>query len=232
MSNPNTPATKETAVTVQPPKPSPLAVMAAKYNADPARLLETLKATVFKDARNNEELQALVIVANEYGLNPLTREVYAFPAKGGGITPVISIDGWANLANSHPQMDGMEFQWEHDNNGELVSCTCLIYRKDRSRPVTVTEYYDECKRNTDPWKMKHRMLRHKALSQCVRIAFGFSGVYDEDEARDISENARDVTPKMQARTNPINPFEPPAALADAPEQTWDAEAADTEGRDQ
>jgi phage recombination protein Bet len=171
---------------------SPLAVMAAKFNADPAKLLETLKATVFSSARSNEELQALVIVANSYNLNPLTKEIYAFPAKGGGIVPVISIDGWANLANSHPQMDGMDFEWQHDDKGALISCTCIIYRKDRSRPTRVTEYLSECKRSTDPWKMEHRMLRHKALCQCVRIAFGFSGVYDEDEAERIGE--RDVTP--------------------------------------
>jgi phage recombination protein Bet len=189
--------------------------MAAKFHADPAKLLETLKATVFKDARSNEELQALVIVANEYNLNPLTKEIYAFPAKGGGITPVISIDGWVNLANSHPQMDGMDFEWEHDGNGKLVSCTCIVHRKDRAHPIRVTEYLAECKRNTEPWKMEHRMLRHKALCQAVRIAFGYSGVYDEDEAQRINE--RDITP-----TNTALDFSAPVA-----EPTPEKPAAET-----
>jgi len=170
--------------------------MAAKFNADPAKLLDTLKATVFSAARNNEELQALVIVSNQYGLNPLTKEIYAFPAKGGGIVPVVSIDGWANLANSHPAMDGVDFEWCHDE-GKLISCTAIIYRKDRTHPVKVTEYLSECKRATDPWKMEHRMLRHKAFCQCVRIAFGFSGIYDEDEAERIT-STRDVTPKAES----------------------------------
>ncbi len=170
--------------------------MAAKFNADPAKLLDTLKATVFAAARNNEELQALVIVSNQYGLNPLTKEIYAFPAKGGGIVPVVSIDGWANLANSHPAMDGVDFEWEH-TDGKLISCTAIIYRKDRTHPVKVTEYLSECKRATDPWKMEHRMLRHKAFCQCVRIAFGFSGIYDEDEAERIT-STRDVTPKAES----------------------------------
>lgn len=170
--------------------------MAAKFNADPAKLLDTLKATVFSAARNNEELQALVIVSNQYGLNPLTKEIYAFPAKGGGIVPVVSIDGWANLANSHPAMDGVDFEWRHDE-GKLISCTAIIYRKDRTHPVKVTEYLSECKRATDPWKMEHRMLRHKAFCQCVRIAFGFSGIYDEDEAERIT-STRDVTPKAES----------------------------------
>jgi phage recombination protein Bet len=167
--------------------------MASRFNVDPRKLHDTLKATVFKSA-SDEELLALVVVANEYGLNPLTKEIYAFPAKGGGIVPVVSVDGWNNLANSHPQMDGMEFEFEHGDKGELISCTCIIYRKDRSKPIKVTEYLSECKRQTDPWKMEHRMLRHKALIQCSRVAFGFSGVVDEDEAPGM----RDVTPVQTA----------------------------------
>lgn len=162
-------------------RPSALGVMASKYNIDPQRLLSILKNTVFKGA-SDDELGALVIVANQYGLNPMTREVYAFPGKGGGITPIVSIDGWARIVNDHPQMDGLEFEHNHDAQGNLESCTCIIWRKDRSKPIKVTEYLSECKRGTEPWKMTHRMLRHKALIQCARVAFGFSGIYDEDEA--------------------------------------------------
>ncbi|MGP1667495.1 MAG: hypothetical protein ACTS5I_16635, partial [Rhodanobacter sp.] len=32
-----------------------------------------------------------------------------------------------------------------------------------------------------------RMLRHKAMIQCARLAFGFVGVYDPDEAERIQE---------------------------------------------
>lgn len=197
---------------------SPLAIMAAKFNADPAKLLDTLKATVFSAARNNEELQALVIVSNQYGLNPLTKEIYAFPAKGGGIVPVVSIDGWANLANSHPAMDGVDFEWEH-SDGKLVSCTAIIHRKDRTHPTRITEYLSECKRATDPWKMEHRMLRHKAFCQCVRIAFGFSGIYDEDEAERIT-STRDVTPR--AETSPLfkNLAAPSPQTAASPATTY------------
>ena len=53
--------------------------------------------------------------------------------------------------------------------------------------MKVTEYFDECKRNTDPWnQMPRRMIRNKAIIQAIRLAFGVSGIHDEDEARDIS----------------------------------------------
>jgi len=166
--------------------------MASKFNVDPAKLLGTLKNTVFKGA-SDDELMILVIVANEYGLNPLCKEIYAFPAKGGGIVPVVSIDGWLRMMNDHPQFDGIEFEF-CETDGKLISCTAMIYRKDRKHPTSVTEYLAECRRNTDPWKMEHRMLRHKATIQCARVAFGFSGITDEDEAERIGI-ARDVTPK-------------------------------------
>ena len=65
-------------------KPSALNLMASRLSCDPAKLLATLKATVFRGA-NDEEVMALVVVSNEYQLNPLLKEMYAFPAKGGGI---------------------------------------------------------------------------------------------------------------------------------------------------
>jgi len=185
---------------------SALALMAGKYNVEPNKLLETLKNTVFRGA-TNDELLALVVVSNEYGLNPLTKEIYAFPAKGGGIVPVVSIDGWIRMMNDHPQFDGIDYEFEHADDGKLVSCTSIIYRKDRSHPTRVTEYLIECRRNTEPWKMERRMLRHKATIQGARVAFGFSGITDEDEAAATPglANARDVTPKA-ARAEPLDPF--------------------------
>jgi phage recombination protein Bet len=180
----------ETQLTTPTPfRASALALMASRFNVEPTKLHETLKNTVFKGA-SDSEMMTLVVVANEYGLNPLTKEIYAFPAKGGGIVPVVSIDGWIHLANSHPQMDGVDFEFAHDEGGKLVSCTCIIHRKDRSRPVKVTEYLAECRRGTEPWKMEYRMLRHKSLIQCSRVAFGFSGIVDDEEAVSL----RDVTP--------------------------------------
>jgi len=44
------------------------------------------------------------------------------------------------------------------------------------------------------------MLRHKALIQAVRVAFGFSGIYDEDEAQRIAKPEVNVTPRFTATT--------------------------------
>ena len=48
---------------------------------------------------------------------------------------------------------------------------CAIYRKDRTVPTTVREYLTEVKGENEIWrKMPRRMLRHRALQQCVRLA--------------------------------------------------------------
>src|SRR3546814_15877124 len=59
----------------------------------------------------------------------------------------------------------------------------------------------ECARSTGPWQSHpKRMLRHKAMIQCARIAFGFTGIFDEDEAQRIVE--RDVTPSPTENPEP------------------------------
>jgi phage recombination protein Bet len=170
-----------------------LQTVAARMELEPQALEKILKATVFKGA-SNEEFAVLMVVADTYGLNPITKELYAFPSKAGGIVPVVSVDGWLRIVNDHPKMDGAEFVENHNDKGALVSVTCRIFRKDRHHPTTVTEYLAECRRNTEPWKMEHRMLRHKALKECARVAFGLGGIHDEDEAREIAE----VEPKQVA----------------------------------
>lgn len=155
----------------------------------------------------NDQFVSFMAVANEYKLNPLVKEIYAFPAKGGGIQPIVSIDGWLKIINSHPQFDGMEHVDIMDN-GNLVAIKCLIYRKDTSRPVTVTEYMSECRRGTDTWKTwPARMLRHKATIQAARYAFGISGIIDPDEAERFEESGsivkqeRDITPKQYSQSD-------------------------------
>lgn len=160
--------------------------------ADSGELMNTLKATAFKGQVTDAQMVALLVVANQYGLNPWTKEVYAFPDKGG-IVPVVGIDGWSRIINSHPQFDGMDFEQDAE------SCTCIIYRKDRNHPTKVTEWMQECSRNTGPWQSHpRRMLRHKAMIQCARLAFGYGGIFDVDEAERIVDSGgiRDVTPRQ------------------------------------
>lgn len=178
--------------------------MAARYSVDPVKLYETLKVSIFPKATDAEML-ALIVIANEYKLNVMLRELYAFPAKSGGIVPVVSVDGWNSLLIRQPDFDGIEFEFVESEDGTPYTCTATIYVKSRTRPVKVTEYFSECKRNTDPWNtMPHRMLRNRTLCQASRVAFGFSGVKHEEETEAINVEAviTTVEPKALPGTPP------------------------------
>jgi len=175
--------------TVEPQKASLLAKMADRASLDPKVFLDTVSKTVFKEAKNQEQVITLLMVADQYGLNPITKEIMAFPDKGGGVTPVVGVDGWNRIAQQHPQFDGVEFRYADEMvkpEGGKVSpewIECVVYRKDRAHPIVIREYLEECYRKTGPWQSHtKRMLRHKALIQGYRTAFGFHGIYDEDEA--------------------------------------------------
>ena len=179
-------------------RPSALAQMATRLSISEGKLVSTLRSTVFAGCKTDEEFAALMVVANEYRLNPLTKEIYAFPAKGGGIVPMVSVDGWIRIMNEHPQFDGIEFEDIVDEKGNVTAIEATIYRKDRTRPIKTMEYLDECRRGTEPWKMMpSRMLRHKALIQCARLAFGFSGIHDPEEVAYATVDGGDATPPRQ-----------------------------------
>jgi phage recombination protein Bet len=169
--------------------------MATQYGLEPAKFMGIITKTIMPAGVAMEHVAAFLVVANQYQLNPLTKEIYAFPNRGG-VVPIVSVDGWATIINRQPNLDGIEFE-DHLEEAHLVSITCRIYRKDRARPVEVTEYMAECRRDTEPWKKwPARMLRHKALVQCARYAFALTGIYDPDEAERIAE----TTPKAERLT--------------------------------
>jgi len=213
-------------VTVIQQKPKLVARLAERFGIDADKMMGTLKATAFRGDVTNEQMMALLVVAEQYELNPWTKEIYAFPDKGG-IIPVVGVDGWSRIINGNPDFDGMDFnqsenivtheQSEHKPCPEWVEC--VMHRKDRSHPVVAREYFDECYRKPfvgrnglviGPWQTHtKRMMRHKAMIQCARLAFGFVGIYDPDEAERIREI--DITPqpdRLGIIDNPAQLFDP------------------------
>jgi phage recombination protein Bet len=172
--------------------------LAARFGIEgqSTELVDILKQTAFKlpqgKVATDAQMTALLIVAKQYGLNPFTKEIYAFEAKGGGIAPIVGVDGWARMINDHPAFDGMEFRYA-DNSVEIGGhktfewIECVIYRRDRTRPTVIREFFTEVFRGGGekgtPWDTHPaRFNRHKAMIQCGRVAFGFTGVTEADEA--------------------------------------------------
>ena len=193
--------------------PGPLRAMAQRLDLNESTVGTTLAKTICKGA-TAEEVIAFCVVANEHGLNPFKKEIYAFPKTGGGIVPMVPIDGWAHIVNGNPDFDGCEFEEHEDEEGAVFAITCTMHVKGRSHPIVLRERLAECFRKTEPWKqMPCRMLRHKAFMQAARIAFSLGGIADPDEADDEARNSRtlepprkivdaDVTPEAPAKQSP------------------------------
>lgn len=223
--------------------PSALVTLGERMGVEAnALFLNSLKKVAFKAPDvTNEQMMALVVVANQYKLNPFTRELYAFPDKGGGIVPIVSVDGWFRIINEHPQLDGIEYREGDDGNGELYG-EATIHRKDRTRPTVIREYLKEVRRNTDPWKQHtHRMLRHKTIIQAARVAFGFAGIYEPDEGERILQSERTVrvaqldtgkgSDKVRALLDAKNPEPDPETTEPPPPTDDDYPPGDPESDD-
>ena len=178
-----------------------LELVAANVGATTEEVTEVIKGMIISSKNQHgagatdAEMAIVASVCAKYGLNPLVKECAAF-VSGGKLQMVVMIDGFYKVVNRQPDFDGVTFEDHFDEKGDLVSITCSMHLKNRSHPVTVTEYLKECK---DPkssvWtKWPSRMLRHKAYIQCARMAFGLTEMVDNDEADRICSGERDVTP--------------------------------------
>ena len=148
------------------------------------------------------DLETLLLASERLGLNPLGRDMYLLREGDGFEAPalvVLGVDGWSRILNGHKKFAGMQFR----ESEELVDgvpkwIECTLHRWDRRVPTTVREYFDEVRGASTPW-LTHprRLLRHKALVQCARLAFGLVGIYDHDEAQriELNKSATNTAPK-------------------------------------
>lgn len=197
--------------------------MAEKYGMMPAAFEKTVRAICMRPRTGDpefsaEEFAGFLIICRNYELNPILGEIYAFRRKGGGFQAVVGVDGWSTLINRNPQLDGISFEDHFDAEGNLFAISCQMHRKDRTHPIEITEYMAECVRSTEPWKQwPKRFLRHKALIQCARYAFGFAGIVDPDEAERIIELEHGQEPTRQVSQRKPS-IEVPAELEETHEQ--------------
>ena len=105
-------------------------------------------------------------------LDPLNEEIGFTQYEDGRWQVFITIEGCSKLLNQHSQFNGLVFNQADtlvDGIPEWIECS--IFRRDRIMPITVREYLIEVRSDKDIWKkMPRRMLRHRALQQCVRLA--------------------------------------------------------------
>ena len=211
--------------------------MAAEYGVDKAKLYSTLANSIFaqggKDRNGSyqvktptpEEMMSLLIVAYRFKLDPFTKQIFAFSSRGK-VVPIVSVDGWLALLNRQPDYDGLTVEFSNDlveiGGVKLPEfCRVSIHRKSLTRPVVISEYATEVFQPTEVWKKyPRRMMRHKAIIQCARIAFSISGIYDREEAENIvagaGEDVIDVPVSGSASDSSVSSASPGSLSKAAP----------------
>ena len=166
-----------------------------------------LKDWALKKGLPTELLDSVISLAKRYRLNPLLGHLDWELLPETGYEVFITIDGWITLIHQEPSFTGITFtQSAESQDGVPLWMECTIYRKNLMYPITVREYYAELKTEHPIWqRMPRRMLRHKTLQQCARLAFGIAVPYikinEPKEDCKISYVFSDKNPDSISRKN-------------------------------
>jgi hypothetical protein len=139
----------------------------------------------------------LLRLANNYRLDPLSDEIALLQNHDQTYQPFITIDGWSKLMNDHPQYAGMSLRDSTELiDGIPIWMECTIYRNDRILPIVIKEYYEEVKTDHPSWqKMPRRMLRHRVIQQCARLALGISAIEGFSKNQNLTKKSNEIQPQ-------------------------------------
>lgn len=193
-----------------PAERSLLVDLAGAQGMDPQKFYLAVKTLCGCQGATDEHFAGLLMVAREFGLNPILRHLYLMPTKRG-VSVVMGVDGYLvflrraekdGLVVRHDCLEGwfLDPRFPPEQNKTRRGCKALLWFDGEPQPREHVEWFDECQRDTDPWKqMPSRMIRHKAMSQAVRRWLGLY-VMDTDEAARISDVPQQVAAEVSDTT--------------------------------
>lgn len=148
-----------------------IAITAKQLNLEEAELQAWLDLQVMAP---KQTLLTLLRLARAHNLDPLKEEVALALYEDFHWQAYITVEGYCKILNSHRAFDGISFTESLEKSSDIpIWMECTIYRKDRSLPIVVREYFEEVKGEQAIWqKMPRRMLRHRVMQQCARLAMG------------------------------------------------------------
>ena len=193
------------------------------------KLLSDYFATL-TDKLTDVQRNQFAAVAQAFGLNPFKREIYATTYRNKDGQTVMSIvtgyEVYLKRAEMNPNYNGFETNFQVVN-GEM-GCTCKVYRKDRTMPVTSTVWMSEYSTGRSLWASKPRMMLEKvAIATAFRRTFpcDFGGMpYTTDELPEHMTGAdkleqQGFTEVPQDVARPQAPAKPKAAKKEIDEET-------------
>ena len=206
----------------------------SEQNQVTAKLLNDYLNTI-TDKLTEAQRSQFIAVASAFGLNPFKREIYATTYRNKDGQTVMSIvtgyEVYLKRAEMNPSYNGFETSFQVVN-GEM-GCTCKVYRKDRTMPVSSTVWMGEYSTGRSLWASKPRMMLEKvAIATAFRRAFpmDFGGMpYTNDElpehmtgADKLQQQGYTEVMQEQPKAVPQQPAEAPKAAKtqDEKDSNW------------
>lgn len=152
----------------------------ATVRVDQARILQTLKLNP-----NDPRTQALLLVCQRYGLDPLLKHMVLISGN-----PYVTRDGYLHVAHMSGQFDGMETVDEGETE-EHWWAKVSVYRKDMSRPFTYRGRYPKADA-AHMTKFGPEMAVKCAEVASLRRAFDVTGIGAADEQWDAGHASESV----------------------------------------
>ena len=202
---------------------------------------------MFAKGCSNDEFAVLIELANRYQLDPFAKQIWAVKFNDRPAQIFAGRDGYLAIAHRSGQFNGMQSSIERDADGNIISATCRVWRKDMEHPFERTVYVDEYNTKKSVWAEKPAtMIVKVAEAQALRLAFNVSGLYDsseldiatpvriepmptdinvkpgEPEVRTVTVTAEPLKKKEEPQGTPI-----PQMLADRYKENFEAQGFDT-----
>lgn len=201
--------------------------------ADPTRDdIEVVKRTVAKGA-SDIELKMFFHIANKYGLDPLTKEIWCVRLNGqsGPMTIFTSRDGYLKVAqanssykgiNSGIIYEGQKFTIDYDkgsvsaemdgsfiSGGKIVAGWAVLTMEGR-RPFIQVVPFKEYAKNNKVWQSyPSAMIEKVAQVRVLKMGCGISGLVTMEEmGQEEPKETIDLTPKFEAKKEFVKPSKP------------------------
>lgn len=201
---------------------------------------EELIRTSFMPGATQEEAGALLEVARLRGLNPFLKQIHFVKRtaqRDGRYVEVwafqVGIDGFRAIAERTGQYDGQdEIVTLEGPDGLPVASRCVVYRKDRTRPIIATARFREYAQYTRDGALT-KMWREKPflmLEKCAE-ALGLRKAFPEDlsglhEAAELGDSIDTVGTPVPTLGATVGAAQLPAAVASVPESKPEARIVD------
>lgn len=136
----------------------------------------------------DDEFKILLYTAWRTHLDPLRKQIWGWKQKNKNgkdeLIILTSIHGKLGKADATGKYDGYDTEKEYDKDGHVVSITCIVHRKDQSRPTIFKALRTEYDKKHALWLEKPEMMLEKcALSMALSRAFPeeLGGLYVPEE---------------------------------------------------